>query len=76
MKRAAFALALLMLATSARSDGLGNLTGRIGQGDFGGIGGGFAKAAPQPTGDILLADGVSFILQTDGTSLICRAGGC
>jgi len=32
--------------------------------------------APQPTGDILLVDGASFILQTDGASLICRAGGC
>lgn len=30
----------------------------------------------QPNGDILLVDGVSFILQTDAASLICRAGGC
>ena len=29
-----------------------------------------------PAGKILLVDGVSFILQTDSTSKICRAGGC
>lgn len=28
------------------------------------------------TGKILLVDGASFILQTDGTSKICLAGGC
>jgi hypothetical protein len=27
-------------------------------------------------GQLLLSDGVSFILQTDGTSRICLAGGC
>jgi hypothetical protein len=31
---------------------------------------------PQPTGDILLVDGTSLLLQTDNASLICRAGGC
>lgn len=36
-------------------------------------------AAPDPPtnkGKILLVDGVSFILQTDGTSKICLADGC
>lgn len=28
------------------------------------------------TGKILLVDGASFILQTDGTSKICISGGC
>lgn len=34
--------------------------------------------APPPSGtnDILLVDGTSFILQTDGASKICLAGGC
>lgn len=31
---------------------------------------------PQPTGDILMVDGTSLILQTNGTSFVCRAGGC
>jgi len=31
---------------------------------------------PAPTGKILLADGVSFLLLTDGASKLCRAGGC
>jgi hypothetical protein len=31
---------------------------------------------PQPTGDVLMVDGTSLILQTDGASFICRAGGC
>jgi hypothetical protein len=31
---------------------------------------------PQPTGDILMVDGASLILQTDSASFICRAGGC
>lgn len=35
------------------------------------------RAAPVTSnGKILLVDGVSFILQTDGASKICRAGGC
>lgn len=47
MKRAAFAFALLLMATSARSDGLGNY-GLIGQPDSGGIGGSLAALAPPP----------------------------
>lgn len=42
----------------------------------GGISGKGAPVGPQPTGDILLVDNTSFILQVDGASLICRAGGC
>jgi hypothetical protein len=30
----------------------------------------------QPTGKILLVDGVSFLLKVDAVSKICRAGGC
>lgn len=29
-----------------------------------------------PKGKLLAVDGISFILQTDGISKICRAGGC
>lgn len=38
--------------------------------------GGIGSGTPPPTGKILLSDGSSFILQTNGTSKICRAGGC
>ena len=31
---------------------------------------------PAATGKILLVDGASFILLTDGASKLCRAGGC
>ena len=33
-------------------------------------------SVPLPTGKILLVDGVSFLLLTDGVSKLCRAGGC
>lgn len=33
-------------------------------------------SVPPPTGKIQMVDGISFILQTDGASKICRAGGC
>ena len=35
-----------------------------------------ASNPPQPTGKILLADGVSHLLLADGVSRLCRAGGC
>jgi hypothetical protein len=65
--RLLLAALLLLLGLSAPSAQL-SLMG-IGGADLG-------SAAAQPTGDILLVDGVSFILQTDAASLICRAGGC
>jgi hypothetical protein len=49
------------------------------QNGFGGsvsITGGIGNGGPPPTGDILMTDGSSLILQTDGASFICRAGGC
>ena len=49
--------------------------GGVGQFD-GGVASQGVAAGPQPTGKILLVDGASFILQTDGTSKVCRAGGC
>lgn len=67
-------LALLAASTLARSDGIYN-PGSLGIGFTDGIGNG-GKIIPQPTGDILLVDGVSLILQTDAASFICRAGGC
>ena len=33
-------------------------------------------SVPVPTGKILLVDDTSFLLQTDGASKVCRAGGC
>ena len=35
-----------------------------------------AVSVPAPTGDILMVDGASLILQTDGASFVCLAGGC
>lgn len=73
MKRTFLAgLCLLILIGAAQAFGLGGLGKRFGK--LGAPSGG--PAVPQPNGDILLVDGASFILQTDGTSLICRAGGC
>lgn len=51
--------------------GEGNRFGRLGSMRKNGTGGGGGT-----TGKILLVDGTSFILQTDGASKICRAGGC
>lgn len=34
------------------------------------------RPAASVMGKILLADGTSFLLLTDGTSELCRAGGC
>lgn len=65
-------LILLALAGAAHGFGLG-LGNRFGKlGSFGAGSG----VTPPPSGDILLVDGVSLILQTDGASFICRAGGC
>jgi hypothetical protein len=50
--------------------GLGNRFSVMGEGSKPGV------ITPQPTGDILLVDGTSFLLQTDAASLVCRAGGC
>jgi hypothetical protein len=66
----------LLASTLARSDGIYNpASNQIGFTD--GINNlAIGVAVPQPNGKILLVDGVSFILQTNGTSKICRAGGC
>ena len=59
---------------SAGAFGIGRLGAGIGA--LGRLGGKGTPAAPQPTGDILMVDGTSLILQTDGASFVCRAGGC
>lgn len=59
-----------LLAAHAFGLGEGNRFGRLGASGKKGV------VIPQPTGKILAVDGVSFILQTDGVSKICRAGGC
>lgn len=82
LSKVAAAAALIAIAsTAALAAGLGgSISPQIGGGvDFGtdgGISGKSAPAAPAASGKILLVDGASFILQTDGTSKICRAGGC
>ena len=71
MNRTLLILALLVASTMARSDGIGfNAVGQTEGISFAG------KVTPQPTGDILMVDGASLIVQTDGASFICRAGGC
>lgn len=66
----------LLASTLARSDGIYNPTSnQIGFTD--GVNNlAIGSAVPQPTGKILLVDGVSHILFVDGVSKICRAGGC
>jgi len=73
MTRTILAVALFVAsiyAAHAFGLGEGNRFGKLGAASGGGT------VVPQPTGDILLVDGVSLILQTDAASFICRAGGC
>lgn len=37
---------------------------------------GFLMLSDQPVGKIMLTDGMSFMIQTDGTSKVCLEGGC
>lgn len=59
----------------AHPEGIYNPTSNF-VGAFQGIGTTIGTVIVQPTGKILLVDGVSFILQVDAASKICRAGGC
>lgn len=78
MKKAyTLAAVMLLIAAGACADqqGISNpRTTDISGGEGVSTGGGVI--APQPTGKILLADGSSRVLQTNGTSTVCRAGGC
>lgn len=74
IRAALMVIALLALSSLARSDGIYN-PGGLGVSGSDGIGNG-GKIIPQPTGKILLVDAASFLLQTDGASKVCRAGGC
>jgi len=70
-------LALLLAGAPVAAQTINqNIGGGIGFTFDGGISGKGGGSGPQPTGDILLVDNASFILQVDGASLICRAGGC
>lgn len=62
-------LVALIGAAHAFGLGLGDRFGRLGAAGIAGI-------PSNINGKILLVDGVSFILQTDGASKICRAAGC
>lgn len=66
----AIAIAGIAAAQAFNLGGLGRSAGKLG------AAGGKGGVTPQPTGKLLAVDGVSFILQTDGVSKICRAGGC
>lgn len=65
----------LILAASHGATITPQIGGGIGQFD-GGISQSAASLGPQPTGKILLVDGVSHLLQIDGVSRVCLAGGC
>jgi hypothetical protein len=70
------ALLLVALPKDTRAQ---SITPQIGGGiSFGADGGisGTGKQIPQPTGKLLMADGVSYLLLADGVSKICLAGGC
>lgn len=74
---AALALAGMLYAHNTRADGvsprcIGCNSGGIASEGISGPG----TTVSQPTGNILMVDGSSIILQTDGASNICRAGGC
>ena len=71
---------IILLGLTAATDAGSSIVGVTGN-SFGFSGrwplaGGIGSGTPAPTGDILLVDGVSLILQTDGASFICLAGGC
>jgi hypothetical protein len=70
---AVFGLLVCSIAV-AHTDGIYNPTANS-VGDTQGIDSNGAGAV-QPTGDILMVDAVSLVLQTDAASFICRAGGC
>jgi hypothetical protein len=74
ISRAILILALLAASTLARSDGIFN-PGSRGIGFTDGVFNG-GVPIPPPTGDILMVDGASLILQTDAASFVCIAGGC
>lgn len=75
MKRASLtALALLASLAVAHAFGLGKEGFQFGHMGF--PGGKKVVVVAQPTGKILMVDNVSHILMVDGTSRICRAGGC
>ncbi len=72
----AVALAVASPLHPVQSFGINKLGNSGGFGGLGNQGGKSASPAPPLAGKLLAVDGVSFILQTDGASKICRAGGC
>jgi hypothetical protein len=71
IRAARLALGITLLAAGLMPPASAQLmTTFVGPGSTAGGGG------AQPTGDILLVDGVSLLLQTDGASFVCLAGGC
>ena len=70
---AAIVFALLATVYGAHAFGIGKLGiifGKEGASSKSGT------VTPQPTGFLLMVDGVSFVLRADGVSKICLAGGC
>jgi len=77
MRRISTILAIGLIAILAASSAYALGIGRLGS-SFGRLGsiGKKGTIVAQPTGKILLADGVSHLLLADGVSRLCRAGGC
>jgi len=71
---------IIFLTTAVTASAMTDIVGYMGKSTgFSGrfpIVGGIGTGTPPPTGDILLVDGSSFLLQVDNSSLVCRAGGC
>ena len=75
IKGTALVAALLLIATGARSDGIGSFNN--GAGIFGGMwGAGKVTVTPPVSGALLLEDGSSILLLEDGSSDLCLEGGC
>jgi hypothetical protein len=74
-KALAAALLLIGLTLVAQAS---TVTPQIGGGisQFDGGIGWSGTVAAQPTGKLLMVDAASHVLQTDGTSKVCLAGGC
>jgi hypothetical protein len=70
---AATAIAQLAMPMIPYTQPAGPMLGLGGPMIPGNVGG---SGPPPISGKLLLVDGVSFLLQTDGTSKICLAGGC
>ena len=72
MKRMFYAILILAVTGYAASAQFNGCLPGFCPSSFGGGG----MVTPAATGKVLLANGSSFLLETNGTSKVCLAGGC